>query len=185
MDLSWSDTGWAIKDRLSSEVQYGSLSDVPGRDVERLDHVLQEVLRRVDGGTLVILEDFAYAQPLVAHQLGGLSYLVRHALYKNEIPYLLVGPKQRCKFCTGNGNSKKEHVLRDVFIRYGLRVDNNNAADAIVLNHVGQALAGWEIPEKSHEQEVVDSVKLSYAGGAKGKVRKGRKKASRTPEDLV
>jgi crossover junction endodeoxyribonuclease RuvC len=185
LDLSWSDTGWAIKNRFSPEVQYGSFGDVPGRDVERLDHVLQEVMRRVDSGTLVVIEDFAYAQPTVAHQLGGLSYLVRHALYKNDIPYLLIGPKQRTKFLCGNGNAKKEHVLRDVFIRYGLRIDNNNAADAITLNHVGQALIGWETPEKTYEQEVVDSIKASYAGGAKGRMKKGKKKAAVTPEDLV
>jgi crossover junction endodeoxyribonuclease RuvC len=129
-------------------------------------------MRRVDGGTLVIIEDFAFSKGNVAHQMGGLGYLVRHTLYVNEIPFIVVNPKQRTKFLCGNGNAKKEHVLRDVYARYGLSIDNNNAADAVALNHVGQCLMGWELPKQAYQQEVLDAIKGSYASGAKSKVKK-------------
>jgi len=105
------------------------------------------VLQLVDSRSLVIIEDFAFSRGNVAHKLGGLGYLVRHALWKNGIPFIRVGPKQRAKFCCGNGNGKKELMLKYVEKRFGVDTDSHDAADAVTLNFIGQALVGWYRPE--------------------------------------
>src|ERR1035441_851651 len=62
LDLSWEATGWAIRDCTSPNIQFGALPAVGGSDIERLDTVLNGVLCKVDGGSLVIIEDFAFAR---------------------------------------------------------------------------------------------------------------------------
>jgi hypothetical protein len=172
LDLSWSDTGWAAKDHLSSDVQYGSLSELPGSDEERLDKIVYEVMRRINGTTLVAMEDFAVAKGRRAHQPGGLGYLVRYSLYQHPVPFLVINPKQRTKFPCGGGNGKKEHLLRDVLARYGVSIDNNNAADAFAMNHVVQCVMGWELPKQACQHEVIATIKESYRTGPKSKVSK-------------
>ena len=115
------------------------------------------------------------------HQLGGLGYLVRHALWKNGIPFILVGPKQRAKFCTGNGNARKEHMLKYIEKRFGIDTDDHNAADAVCLNFIGQSLIGWYKPELDFQLQILQAIRDSYAGGAKGKTKKARRKASEHP----
>ena len=128
----------------------------------------------MDASSLVIIEDFAFSRGNVAHKLGGLGYLVRHALWKNGIPFILVGPKQRAKFCAGNGNARKEHMLKYVEKRFGVDTDNHNSADAVSLNFIGQALKGWWTPELSFQLEVLDAIRVSYAGGARAKTKKAK-----------
>ena len=115
------------------------------------------------------------------HQLGGLGYLVRHALWKNGIPFILVGPKQRAKFCTGNGNARKEHMLKYIEKRFGIDTDDHNAADAVCLNFIGQALIGWYKPELDFQLQILQAIRDSYAAGAKGKTKTTREKASEHP----
>jgi crossover junction endodeoxyribonuclease RuvC len=183
LDLSWNATGWAARDGSSGKIQFGALPAVGGSDVERLDTVLNGVLGLVDGSTLVILEDFAFARGNVAHQLGGLGYLVRHALWRAQIPFILVGPKQRSKFCTGNGNAKKDLILKYVEKHFGVDTDDHNAGDACVLNFIGQSLLGWYTPKLEFQQQVLEAIRVSYSSGARSKVKKtSRKKAGKLDE---
>jgi crossover junction endodeoxyribonuclease RuvC len=181
LDLSWEATGWAIRDCTSPTLQFGALPAVGGSDVERLDTVLNGVLRKVDGGSLVVIEDFAFARGTRAHQLGGLGYLVRHALWRNGIPFILVGPKQRAKFTTGNGNARKEHMLKYIEKRFGVDTDDHNAADAVCLNFIGQSLIGWYQPELDFQLQILQAILDSYAAGAKGKAKKVRRKPPEHP----
>ena len=153
---------------------FGAIPSASGSDVERLDTVLRAVLTKVDASSLVVIEDFAFASGNRAHQLGGLGYLVRHALWKNGIPFIVVGPKQRAKFCTGNGNARKEHILKYVEKNFGIDTDDHNAADACVLNFIGQSLLGWYQPKLEFQKEILQTIRDSYvSGGARGKIKKG------------
>jgi crossover junction endodeoxyribonuclease RuvC len=176
LDLSWEATGWAIQDANFPGLQFGALAAVGGSAVERLDNVLRGVLQKVDGSSLVIIEDFAFSRGNVAHQLGGLGYLVRHALWKHRIPFILVGPRQRGKFCAGNGNARKEHILKYVEKRFGIDTDDHNAADACVLNFIGQSLLGWYQPQFEFQQQVLQAIRDSYSSGVRAKVKKTPKK---------
>ncbi len=176
LDLSWEATGWAVRDGSCAQMTFGALPATCGSDVERLDAVLLGVLKIVDGASLVIIEDFAFARSTRAHQLGGLGYMVRHALWRADIPFLLVGPKQRSKFCTGNGNARKEHILKYVLKRFDVDTDDHNAADAVVLNMIGQSLLGWYSPDTEFQHQVIAAIRASYDGGAKSKIKKVRNK---------
>jgi crossover junction endodeoxyribonuclease RuvC len=81
--------------------------------------------------------------------------VIRYGLYRRGIPYLLVAPGQVKKFATGKGNSEKNLVIRAVFQRFGIEADDDNAADAVTLLHIGKAISGlWE-PTMDAQREVV------------------------------
>jgi len=137
-----------------------------------------EGVQKADADTLVIIEDFAFSRGNRAHQLGGLGYLVRHALWKNGIPFILVGPQQRAKFCCGSGNGTKDLIVKYVEKRFGVDTDDHNAADAVTLLFIGQALLGWWQTQTQFQVEVLAKIKDSYHDGARSKVKKSKKKPS-------
>jgi crossover junction endodeoxyribonuclease RuvC len=66
-------------------------------------------------------------------QMGALHYLVRIFLYRKKIKYKIIAPGTLKKFVTGNGNSKKEHMLLNIYKKWGIEFADNNLADAYGL----------------------------------------------------
>ena len=57
------------------------------------------------------------------------------------------------KFATGKGNSKKQEVLMQIYKRWGLEFNDDNAADAYTL---GRMATGYFITKT--EQEVLEKI---------------------------
>lgn len=67
-------------------------------------------------------------------QLAGLHYFIRINLYKKfDLEYMIIAPKTLKKFVTGNGNSKKELMLLEVYKHWGVSFKDHNLADAYGL----------------------------------------------------
>jgi crossover junction endodeoxyribonuclease RuvC len=82
---------------------------------------------------------------------SGLWWLVVDALAEREIPVLVVPPKSRAKYATGNGNSGKDVVVAHVIEQYARNFpsgnefpSNDNEADAIAL--AAMAARFWDYP---------------------------------------
>lgn len=77
---------------------------------------------------------------------SGLWWLVVSALQAGGIPVLVVPPKTRAKYATGNGNADKATVVAHVVEQYGdfcgRRIANDNEADAVVLAAIGARYIG-------------------------------------------
>ncbi len=69
-----------------------------------------------------------------------------------------VAPTQAKKFLTGKGNCDKNLILKEVFKRYGIDVDDDNIADAVNFNFIGRALLGWIQPSNQAQQAVIDAL---------------------------
>lgn len=106
---------------------------------ERLHHVLTTLatLNLASAHLVVIERPFDNPRsPGINLDLGGLSWLVRHWLWNADVPYVLISPKTRAKYATGDGNADKATVLRLVRARYGscvASVGNDNEGDALTL----------------------------------------------------
>lgn len=145
-------TGWASKIGLA--LTFGILPDSKLRGVPRLDHIKKQVLELLgepellgaEPGLLVVMEDFAlHARSGSIDEICGMAYLVRHALWQVGIDYLLVTPNQLKKFVTGSGAAEKSKVMKEVLKRFEVDTEDDNQADAVVLAHIGAAMAGlWE-----------------------------------------
>ena len=89
---------------------------------------------------------------------SGLWWLVVTKLAARGIDVLVVPPKTRAKYATGNGNSGKDVVVAHVTEQYGHlydgRIKNDNEADAMVLAAMGARYLGYEIDDDLPEQNV-------------------------------
>jgi Holliday junction resolvasome RuvABC endonuclease subunit len=113
---------------------------------------------------LVCLEGPSFGSKGAAlYEMYGLHCMVRAELLAEKIPYVMVAPSSLKKFCCGTGGSpknpiRKEHVLRDLFKRWGLDVSDNNIADATVLALLGAVLVGDAEPSMDAQRQVVDKL---------------------------
>lgn len=162
LDLSLSATGWAISEG-DGPVEFGTFPKSKYADDQRRGEIAAHVFSKIPDPPiiepLVIIENFAFGAVNKAHDIGMLHGVIRYGLYRRGIPYLLVAPGQVKKFATGKGNSEKNLVIRAVFQRFGIEADDDNAADAVTLLHIGKAISGlWE-PTMDAQREVVAQLK--------------------------
>lgn len=139
LDLSLNSTGFYVVEsagEASGLIQPGKLTGV-----RRLDHVLTHVSKIVGvPNTLVVVEDFSFgSKGQAVFQIAGLGYLVRHMLWRNSVPTLLVPPTMLKKYVTGSGNADKSIVLKEIFKRWGKDINDDNVADAYGLARIGVA----------------------------------------------
>jgi len=66
-------------------------------------------------------------------QMGALHFMIRMMLYKKKIKYEIIAPGTLKKFVAGNGSAKKEHMLLNVYKKWGIEFEDNNLADAYGL----------------------------------------------------
>ena len=162
-DVSLTATGWAEFDVTLSRLSYGICPPCKVNGLERMSHVLQFVKAKVDREALVLIEDFSFGSKGQAlSEIHGLGYLIRYWLWQQGIRYLAVAPSALKKWCCGKGNAQKDIMIREVYSRWDLKIDDNNICDAVALNYLGQALIGqWE-PTTDFQRAVVRDVNKKY-----------------------
>lgn len=161
-DLSLTATGYA---RWTSGIDFGTVHPAKGYSgLRRLDYVCREVVELARGADIVLMEDVAFSKnKAYAKEIAGLAYLVRHALWKRDQPFLLAQSTSLKKFATGSGKAEKNMVLLSVFRRFEVEATNDNEADAIALLFLGRALVGdWE-PTMEAQREVLLGLRNSNA----------------------
>lgn len=159
-DLSLAAVGWCTADAF---MEQGTLR-TKLVDIARLDWLRSAVSDMARSADLVLIEDFSFgSKGRAVYQIGGLQFMVRHYLWKSGIPYCLVAPSQLKKFATGKGNADKSIVIREVFARWGVSIDDDNAADAYVLAMIGRGLVGEWQPTTKPQMEVLAEVRRRNA----------------------
>jgi crossover junction endodeoxyribonuclease RuvC len=162
LDLSLNHTGWCLCETANpGSLAYGvhDLEKSPFNEIQKMDFVLEWLKPMLQPGLLVLLENFAFcARGRAMLQLAGLQYLVRHQLFQSRIPFQLITPNQAKKFLTGKHNSDKNVILKEVWKRYQIDVDDDNTADAINFNKIGQAFLGLVEPDNQAQREVVEEL---------------------------
>lgn len=119
-----------------------------------------------DRPALAVLEDFAFGVQMAGtRSVAMVTGVIRYWLWKQKIPFVLVSPMGLKKFCVGRASKKgdkigKEIVNRELFARFGHKVDQNDAADAVVLTYIGAALKGLWTPQIEAQREVLSKLRL-------------------------
>jgi Holliday junction resolvasome RuvABC endonuclease subunit len=164
-DLSLSATGWACSDQF---VEWGVFTPPNMRDIQRIDWISRQCVEWARAASLVVMEDFAYSQNAQgAREIAGVAYMVRHFLWKHDIPYVVVGTSSLKKFVVGHGGSSKNPVaksaiVKEVFKRWNHDTFDDNAADAIGLLYVGRALIGDWTPTIEPQREVIAALAKKF-----------------------
>lgn len=112
------------------------------RGIDRLRWIRAQVLHRVAGADLCVLESYAFGRIQQAHHLGELGGVVRVALADADIRFVDIAPSSLKMFATGKGNASKDEVLASVIRRYAYAGHSKDEADSLVLWHMAQAHYG-------------------------------------------
>lgn len=149
VDLSLTATGVACRHGVDTITSRGHTEDNLTTRHERLMRVREQVLSWCRGADLVVIEQPAYSRTAGhQHDRSGLWWLTIHALIALEIPVAEVSPTCRARFATGRGNAPKDLVLSAVVRRFPDHdVNDNNAADALILAAMGHAALGDPIAD--------------------------------------
>ena len=116
----------------------------PKDEVERIRGIVDGIEKIViqHKPNIAVIEGLAFmvrnATALV--QLSALNYMIRYMLMQNNIPFIIVAPTSLKKFITGNGASKKDVILIELYKRWGVTILDDNEADAYGLSQIGLAL---------------------------------------------
>lgn len=135
LDLSLNSTG--IADETGAFV----ISSLNLRGAARLKHVagaIDRICRLGVKADVVVMEGYSHDSKFQGPQLGELGGVVKVCLYQRGITYVSVPPKRLKKYATDNGNAGKDLMLAAA-VREHPEINNNNAADAYWLRHMGLA----------------------------------------------
>jgi len=163
LDLSLTGTGVVvlkngkiIKQKLIKSKPAG---DKPVDELKRILKIINEIelVLSEELYGIAVIEGLAFmvrnATALV--QLSALNYMIRAVLLKKNIPFIIVAPTSLKKFITGDGKSKKDVILMEVYKRYGVTIFDDNEADAYGLAQIGLALLGGNTKKTTAKQNEV------------------------------
>jgi crossover junction endodeoxyribonuclease RuvC len=156
LDLSLTAPGWYLRTECG-QVSFGTWKP-PGRDLDRMHWICRKVLELLPAvsDVVVMIEGFSFGSKGNAlYEIAGLGYIVRYALRYRQIPFIEVAPPTVKKFATGKGNVNKNIVIREVFKRWGIDAEDDNAADAFVLGQIGLCLHDLAEPTTEFQRAIV------------------------------
>lgn len=167
LDLSLVATGLSILDDdeliHSCVIKSKPLGLRPVDEVVRLTTIVEKIMEIIDehGPKVVVIEGIAFGvqKTTALAQLASLNYLVRAALLERSIQFIICAPTTLKRFITGKGNSQKDHVMMEVYKRYGIEALTNDIADAVVLAKIGSMLLGCTKPMAEYQKETIDLLK--------------------------
>jgi Holliday junction resolvasome RuvABC endonuclease subunit len=182
LDLSLRSTGWCCSQPGPEDrsADFGTFEGCPLGGMDRLHWLIGQIAEYARHADLVVIEDIAFGYGNAGSaELIGLAYLVRYRIWRLEKSVLLVAPTRLKKFVCGSGQAAKSMILREVYRRFGQVAANDNEADAIGLNYLGQAVCGlWE-PQTKAQREVVGAVYNASEGLIRAAIEAARIGAAR------
>jgi Holliday junction resolvasome, endonuclease subunit len=168
IDLSLVGTGLVVLENgIMSEqklIKSKPVGERPTDELARIRFIVKQIKEMVDRyrPTIAVIENLAFMarNTTALTQLAGLNYFTRAMLVDYGIPFYLVAPTSLKKFVTGNGASKKDVMLIEVYKRWGVTILDDNICDAYGLAQIGLALMGGNSKITIERQnEVLDLLK--------------------------
>ncbi len=148
LDLSLTSSGWATDDGEGNIFTQPSDFDHPQA---RYEHILSVIINQLARSHVAagMIEGYGFAKRSPhAHAQGELGGIVRHGLWKRNVPYIEVPPTSLKKFTTGKGNATKSDMISSVTLRTGKEWSGKGADDRVDAWALRQmALAALGAPE--------------------------------------
>ena len=167
LDISLTCTGLSKIDFEEERTETGSIKTKPteGTRVQRYVRILREVLRFLDEGDLVLIEDYAYAIKADRSSLatmGELNGIVKLAVYKRTGREAVTIPStQWKKYLCNNGKLNKDAFKLEVYKGYGKDFKTNDEAVAFTLANLGASLLADVVAAPKYQRDVIDKIRNS------------------------
>jgi Holliday junction resolvasome RuvABC endonuclease subunit len=111
-----------------------------------ISHELERLEIRDGVIKLIAMEAYSMAEKYGQHASGEVGAAIKLTILahfssddRRAFP-VLVAPQQLKKFSTGNGNSRKENMSKEILKRWGVDFDDTNIAEAYALARVAHAV---------------------------------------------
>ncbi len=102
-----------------------------------LDIIHFRIKRTLESQTLkpagVAIEGYAYGAKGAYFNLGEVGGVIRLAAQQTSSPLIQVPPTVLKKYITGKGTSPKDIMIKEMYKKYDLDINDNNDADAAAL----------------------------------------------------
>lgn len=163
IDQSLTGFALAVIDSDNPENYYVEVFKSKYSGVQRLDNISEWMDGMIEFYCKDTIVDVAMEGTVLASHsalvLGELAATVKLTLYRWwSICPLQVPPMTLKKYATGKGNSKKQEMLMQMYKRWGVEFNDDNAADAYALSRVA---AGIHIDDT--EKAIIEQLKdLKY-----------------------
>jgi crossover junction endodeoxyribonuclease RuvC len=79
------------------------------------------------------------------------------------IRYVEVTPTVLKKFVSGNGNANKDIILKEVYRRWGMDLNDHNLADAFVLTKIGEAVLNPKSIFSKEQKRLAATIRAEHA----------------------
>jgi crossover junction endodeoxyribonuclease RuvC len=139
LDLSLTSSGWSRFERATSTLVSGVVASKK-KGMERLHEIVETLDKEIPKDSEVYIENYGFSSKGQVVYQGELGGIVRYHLWKKGVPYRNVPPTVAKKFLTGSGVCEKSLILKELYKKYKVDVNDDNEADAIVLGLVGRAI---------------------------------------------
>ena len=119
-----------------------------------------------------VLEGYSFASKSRQHAIGEGGAATKLALvmsYGGADPLAfptIVSPNAVKKFATGKGSGEKSLIVKRVWQKWAVDIDNDNMADGMVLARIGAALVTGRT-DFDYEREVIDKLERNTEWGGK------------------
>lgn len=140
----------------------------------RFMHIVEEISRILQYLTvkpllskgayeMCAIESYSFAsQGAKKSQLIESGALVRQFLYKNSVSMVEVAPQQLKKFLLGTvtnkGKEAKNIMCRELYIKYGVKIDNDNEVDAYILALIARRYYYYRLSQSSARQAKLEKL---------------------------
>lgn len=116
----------------------------------RIDRALTKLL---DGRKpLVALEGYAHNARFGREKAGELGGLIRRVLYYRKRPLVIIAPNTVKSWIKAG---KKENIMLEILDKYGVKITNQDAADAFVMQEIGWNM--WLMARAVAASEIKDA----------------------------
>lgn len=124
---------------------------------DRLAFIFEMIFKRIYAvkPILVAIEGYSHNSIARQHAMGEGTGVIKLALKHAHTPFIIVAPKQLKRFVAGSGSASKKRMIRAVNKKYGLKIEDDNLADAIGLAKVAELYAGGAESRIRAELEVI------------------------------
>lgn len=129
--------------------------------IDRALNLSDQMVRIVERNRpeLLVFEGYGYANKHTLVPLVEIGTAFRMTARLLGVPYIEVPPTSLKKVITGSGNASKDHVILEVYKRWGYEAKTNNIADAYGLAIIGQEFLGFDTGLPKAQKECLSKLK--------------------------
>ncbi len=88
---------------------------------------------------IICIEGYAFMGSNLAVQaevMGIIGLAINKYLLNNKCDLFVITPQAVKKYITGKGSGKKQMIIKEVYKKYNIDIDNDNIADAYVISQI-------------------------------------------------